>query len=105
MALVRLELATSYLVGQKDEIRQSTALTPRLTPTPMNMESMNMDNLTDTFPTPPNESWRLPFIKELCFVRDMPHLIFLNKSWVLFWILCAPLDSITTVQIMTSRVT
>ena len=26
---------------------------------------------------------------------DLPHLIFLNKSWILFWILCAPPNSIT----------
>lgn len=35
-----------------------------------NIESMDMANLTDTFPTPPNEAWRMPCIKELCFVRD-----------------------------------
>ena len=35
-----------------------------------NIESMNLANLTDTFPTPQNKAWRLSLIKELCFVRD-----------------------------------
>ena len=35
-----------------------------------NFDSIDMMNMHNPFPTPPNEAWRLPLIRELCLIRD-----------------------------------